>query len=76
MVDAGRRPVEVGLQALGREHQPLDPLCQILDRLAIRAPHHLAAHSPEQLGADVAILVDAVAESHHHLLGGELFVHP
>jgi hypothetical protein len=76
VVDAGCRPVEIGLQALGREHQPFDPLGQILDRLAIRAPHHLAAHPAEQLGADVAILVDAVAESHHHLFGGELLVHP
>ena len=76
MVDAGRRPVEVGLQALGIEHEPFDPLGQILDRLAIRAPHHLAAHPAEQLGADVAILVDAVPKAHHHFFCGELLMHP
>ena len=76
MVDAGRRPVEIGLEGLLVEHDPLDTIGEFLEPFGIGATDHGPAHAAEQLRTHVAVLVDPVAESHHHALGGELLVHP
>ncbi len=76
MIDTRRGPVEVGLQALAFEHDPLDPVGEILELLPGCAPHQIAAHAAEKLRADVPVLVDPVAEAHHQPLGGELLVEP
>ena len=76
MVDPRGRPVEIRLQPLLLEHERLDPLGEVFERFGGGAAGQVAAHRAQEFRPHVALLVDAMAESHHHALRGKLLHQP
>ena len=76
MVDAGGGPIEVGTKLLALEHHSFHGVGQLLEGEARSISDETAAQRPQDPGPNVAVLVDAVAESHHHLPGGEPLLQP
>ena len=77
MVNPRGGPVEIRLELLAVEHQCLDPVGKLFDRLGGRlAAVHGAAHRAQEFRPHVAVFVDAVAEAHHHALRGKLLFEP